>query len=612
MPLQPRPIALSLRQTCLYHAYRPRLNILSSVQPRHRHLSGTAYCHQTAKAADTAVPLRKQLKEEAKQRKKSAKAAGKGNNEANPLLDKWELTVGIEVHAELNTAHKLFSTARTSANAEPNEHVARFDVALPGAQPAFQKATLVPALRAALAMNCDIQPRSSWDRKHYFYQDQPNGYQITQYYEPFARNGSLTLTLEDGIDPNDIVESKGSADNSSLTIGIKQIQMEQDTAKTALQPPSTYLLDFNRVSHPLIEIITLPHIHSPATAAATVRKIQSLLRSVDSCVAGMEMGGLRADVNVSVRQRGSTGENNEYSGVTGLGTRTEIKNLSSFKAVEDAVAAERDRQIKLLEAGGVVEGETRGWTIGSTETTRLRSKEGEVDYRYMPDPDLPPVLISNELVEHLRKTLPELPDSTVSRTLNDFGLSMKDAKTLFSLDDGERLEYCAETIELVQDKLSTQTADDGQNQVKVGKLVANWVLHEIGGLLASDGREWSDLTITTEELASLLANLMSKQITARVGKQILQQLYEEDSDDRISVDARIDEGNLRLRPISREEYIELAQSIMDGNPDMVSAVRDKGQKGKTMWFVGQMVRRAEEGTVEAEKAKEIIEELLFP
>ncbi|KAG9544282.1 hypothetical protein KCU71_g10577, partial [Aureobasidium melanogenum] len=612
MPLQPRPITLSLRQTCLYHVRQTRLNLPAGVHIRRQQFSRTAYHHQGAKAAETAVPLRKQLKEEAKQRKKSAKAAGKGSNEVNTLLDKWELTVGIEVHAELNTAHKLFSTARTSVNAEPNEHVARFDAALPGAQPAFQTATLIPALRAALAMNCDIQPRSSWDRKHYFYQDQPNGYQITQYYEPFARNGSLTLTLEDGIDPNDVPEPKGSAENMALTIGIKQIQMEQDTAKTALQPPSTYLLDFNRVSHPLIEVITLPQIHSPATAAATVRKIQSLLKAVDSCVAGMEMGGLRADVNVSVRQRGSTGDNNEYSGVTGLGTRTEIKNLSSFKAVEDAVTAERDRQIKVLEAGGVIEGETRGWTIGSTETTRLRSKEGEVDYRYMPDPDLPPVLISNELVDHLRETLPELPDSTVFRTINDFGLSTKDAKTLFSLDDGERLEYCAETIELVQTKLSAQGSDDGQNQAKVGKLVANWVLHEIGGLLASDGREWSDLTISTEELASLLANLLSKQITARVGKQILQQLYEEDAGERVSVDARIDEGNLRLRPISREEYIELAQAIMDENPNMVSAVRDKGQKGKTMWFVGQMVRRAEEGTVEAEKAKEIIEELLFP
>jgi aspartyl-tRNA(Asn)/glutamyl-tRNA(Gln) amidotransferase subunit B len=182
MPLQPRPITLSLRQTCLYHACRPRLNTLAGILPRHQNIARTAYCLQTAKAADTAVPLRKQLKEEAKQRKKSAKAAGKGETQANALLDKWELTVGIEVHAELNTAHKLFSTARTSANAEPNEHVARFDIALPGAQPAFQKATLIPALRAALAMNCDIQSRSSFDRKHYFYQDQPNGYQITQYY----------------------------------------------------------------------------------------------------------------------------------------------------------------------------------------------------------------------------------------------------------------------------------------------------------------------------------------------------------------------------------------------------------------------------------------------
>ena len=180
MPLQARPITLSLRQTCLHHVRR--LSLLGGGPPCRQQFSKTAYHPQGAKAADTAVPLRKQLKEEAKQRKKSAKAAGKDKNQVNPLLDKWELTVGIEVHAELNTAHKLFSTARTSANAEPNEHVARFDVALPGAQPTFQKATLIPALRAALAMNCDIQPRSSWDRKHYFYQDQPNGYQITQYY----------------------------------------------------------------------------------------------------------------------------------------------------------------------------------------------------------------------------------------------------------------------------------------------------------------------------------------------------------------------------------------------------------------------------------------------
>lgn len=178
-----------------------------------------------------------------------------------------------------------------------------------------------------------------------------------------------------------------------MWVGIKQIQMEQDTAKTIQQPPSTYLLDFNRVSTPLIEIITLPHIHHPATAAACVKKIQSILKAIDANVVGMEMGGLRADVNVSVRERHSTGPGHEYAGVHGLGQRTEIKNLSSFKAVEEAIIAERDRQIEALESGGVIEGETRGWTIGQEGTRKLRGKEGEVDYRYMPDPDLGPVII---------------------------------------------------------------------------------------------------------------------------------------------------------------------------------------------------------------------------
>ena len=170
--------------------------------------------------------------------------------------------------------------------------------------------------------------------------------------------------------------------------------MEQDTAKTTQQPPDTILLDFNRVSHPLIEIITLPQIHHPQTAAACVKKIQALLQAVNAATIGMEMGGLRADVNVSVRSTYDTSGAHGYYGITGLGQRTEIKNLSSFKAVEDAVIAERDRQIDVLEAGGVIEGETRGWTLGSTETKKLRGKEGEVDYRYMPDPDLPPVIIA--------------------------------------------------------------------------------------------------------------------------------------------------------------------------------------------------------------------------
>lgn len=185
-------------------------------------------------------------------------------------------------------------------------------------------------------------------------------------------------------------------DGKSVLVGLKQIQLEQDTAKTIHQAPSTSLLDFNRVSHPLIEIITLPQIHHPRTAAACVKKIQSILQAVSAVTTGMEMGGLRADVNVSVRSKYADDDSSDgyaYSGIKGLGQRTEIKNLNSIKAVEDAIIGERDRQIRVLEAGGKVEAETRAWSLGSTETTRLRGKEGEVDYRYMPDPDLSPLII---------------------------------------------------------------------------------------------------------------------------------------------------------------------------------------------------------------------------
>lgn len=556
-------------------------------------------------ASSDAVPLRKHLKDEAKRKKAEAKASNNGNKKqkTDPRLEKWELTVGIEVHAELNTACKLFSSAPTASaegNGLPNSHVALFDAAMPGAQPQFQTATLLPALRAAIAFECQVQRKSGWDRKHYFHWDQPNGYQITQYYEPFAKDGVLELTAEDGVPAADL---NGA---SSLKIGVKQIQMEQDTAKTTSHPPSTYHIDYNRAGHPLIEVITLPHIHSPQTAAAVVRKIQATLKSVDACVTGMELGGLRADVNVSVRQRGTDGTSS-YSGVSGLGQRTEIKNLSSFKAVEDAIVAERDRQISVLEAGGVIEGETRGWSLGATETTRLRGKEGEVDYRYMPDADLPPLFISSALVEHLRSTLPELPDITVERVQKTYGLSAKDAKTIVSQDDGDRLEYMEETIQLLGQKLG----DSKQDQLKLGKNVGNWVLHELGGLQTSNEESWESITISPAELADIIVNVTHKQITARVAKQLLATLNDMPAQEsRPTVEQLIEDGNLRLRPLSPQEYEALAQFIMDENPEMVSAVKDKGQKGKAMWFVGQMVRRGEEGTVEPEQARLVVERML--
>jgi aspartyl-tRNA(Asn)/glutamyl-tRNA(Gln) amidotransferase subunit B len=559
-----------------------------------------------APVAQEAVPLRKHLKDEAKRKKAEAKKAS-NKKQTDPRSEKWELTVGIEIHAELNTACKLFSSAPTDGqDGLSNSRVALFDAAMPGTQPQFQRATLLPAVRAALALDCEIQRKSGWDRKHYFHWDQPNGYQITQYYHPFAKDGRLILTAADGVPAEDLQGAE------SLTVGIKQVQMEQDTAKTTHHPPSTYHIDLNRAGHPLIEIITLPQIHSPQTAAAVVRKIQGILKAVDACVTGMELGGLRADVNVSIRERGTDGTGSSYSGVSGLGQRTEIKNLSSFKAVEDAIIAEQDRQIAVLEAGGVIEGETRGWTLGTTETTRLRGKEGEVDYRYMPDPDLPPLLIGSELVDHLRSNLPPLPEDVVAYLEETYGISKKDAKTLAELDDGERIDFLEQTVEYMKSR------DPAVDTAKAGRAAANWILHEIGGLLTTSetSMAFEDLTVTPKELADILYFLQSKRITARTAKQSLAHFFDlpVGPEKRLSIEQIIEEQELWLRPLSEEGYVELLKSIMDENAKMVETVREEAKKGKTgkiMWFVGQMVRKGEEGTVVPEKAREVVERVLI-
>ena len=410
---------------------------------------------------------------------RTSAGAARLKNTANASTSQWELTVGIEVHAELATSAKLFSRAGTSLTASPNAEASVFDTAFPGAQPQLQPEVLLPALRAALALNCQIQPWSAWDRKHYFWWDQPQGYQITQYYAPFAKDGHVVLLP--GVD----FDMK-AAEALDSTIGIKQVQMEQDTAKTILQPPDTSLLDFNRAGTPLIEIITRPVIKDPKIAAAVVKKIQSLLQDVGANTTGMEMGGLRADVNVSVRHVKSAFNNGfEYDGVKGLGQRTEIKNLSSFKAVEDAIVAERDRQIEILEAGGKIEGETRGWTLGAMTTRRLRGKEGEVDYRYMPDPDLPPLQIGSDLVGEVRKHLPrtqgdwllEITSPKKSSESGQYGrigaISMKDCKTLVSLEGGERLDFFLDTVQLLEKSLQ------GHSNFKplfseTDSLVCNW------------------------------------------------------------------------------------------------------------------------------------------
>ncbi|KAJ1326101.1 aspartyl-tRNA(Asn)/glutamyl-tRNA(Gln) amidotransferase subunit B [Microdochium nivale] len=557
------------------------------------------------------VPLRKQLKDEAKQLK--ASGTKKKKNASNQVVPGWELTVGIEIHAQLNTPRKLFSPAATSFNDDPNTHVAYFDLATPGSQPLFQKETLVPALRAALALGCEIQHTSRFDRKHYFHWDQPSGYQITQYYEPFARDGRVHLKPRDGI---------ALEDQDGLTVGIKQVQMEQDTAKTLAQPDKVHWIDFNRVGAPLIEIITHPDIHHPATAAAFVRKVQAVLNATDACVSGMEAGGLRADVNVSVRRTDETAS-------APLGQRTEIKNLSSFKAVEDAIIAERDRQIAVLESGGKIEGETRGWSIGATETRRLRGKEGEVDYRYMPDPDLAPVIIGDDLVAHLRDTMGELPDAEVDELIRDFGLSPKDALALVAIDSGMRVEYFWNVVHALRQRLASQPDRDASRDTACFQLAANWILHELGRLTAADQADLADqqLGLTQDgecrrvpvaHLADIISFLHGGKVTAKIAKELLWVVFRGAiPGEYASVQELVDKEGLWFRELSEAEYEALADQAVVGQEHIVrqfaaaaAADNNKYPDGKLMFLVGQMIRLGSEERIDPQSAARVLRRLL--
>ncbi len=567
------------------------------------------------------VPFRKRQKEQAKALKAAGSPNKKKNKADNQTVPGWELTVGIEIHAQLNTARKLLSpaaaptTAAAPFNDAPNHHVALFDAAVPGSQPLFQPATLIPAVRAALSLGCTIQPVSRFDRKHYFHWDQPSGYQITQYYHPFARDGVVTLYPRDGIAPED---------GDRIDVAIRQVQMEQDTAKTTAQPAHAHWIDFNRVGLPLVEIITHPTIHHPATAAAFVRKVQMLLASVDACVSGMEAGGLRADVNVSVRRDPTLFPS--AAETPPLGTRTEIKNLSSFKAVEDAIIAERDRQIALLESGGVVEGETRGWSLGSTETRRLRAKEGEVDYRYMPDPDLGPVVIADDLVAHLASTMGLLPDAELDDLIERYGLSSKDALSLARLDDGARIMYFYRVLDSLEARLSSKAGKGGLDDVtnvsspssdyRHALLAANWCLHELGKLteLSSDLGMTPDgeCNVPSSDLADILCHLHRREITARVAKDLLWGVFRGDIPPG-RVTQTVDDGSLWFKELSAEEYAEVADAAVAGEDKVLAEfLRFKQGKakvypqGKLMFLVGKMMRAGNEQRMDPASAETLL------
>lgn len=422
--------------------------------------------------------------------------------------------------------------ARTShGDNNPNTHISPLDVSLPGTLPVFNPAVLLPALRAAIALNCTPAEVSRFDRKHYFYWDQPAGYQLTQFYAPLALDGWIILFSHDGVPQ---LEGCDEPDDG-IRIGILQIQLEQDTGKTIVSSPNS-MIDLDRVGSPLIEIITHPFDCPDLTFPGLVmKKIQASLKAVDACVIGMEWGGLRADVNVSVRLT---------EGPDVFGQRCEIKNVSSIKAVHAAVKSETNRQIRILEDGGVVKGETRGWDAEKGVTRRLRGKEGEVDYRFMPDPDLPPVFVNRDLLVTLKNSMPPVPDKILSKLRADpYNLQVKDAQTLMLWDQSRAstsekgvVHYYTDVVSKVQDSLLIdQYPEDlkkarkqkGNSKERMlidenrrlvlpvdgGRVAGNWVIHALGGHLATMNLSWQENPMDSQRMADLVRYVITKRIT---------------------------------------------------------------------------------------------------
>lgn len=474
---------------------------------------------------------------------------------SNTPVSPWIVTVGLEIHAQLATPHKLFSSAQNRFSSDPNRDLAPFDAALPGTQPRLNQHAVSLAVRAALAFDCKVNPASSFDRKHYFYPDQPAGYQITQHYNPLAHHGSFSLFERDGIGQKDSIE-----------VGIAQVQIEQDTARTTyFESPPESLVDLNRNGAPLIEVVTTPSIPSAQAAGAALRKVQAILRAVQASDASMEAGGMRCDVNVSV----TTSKDRHL----GPSRRIEIKNLANGRIVTDAVTAESARQIAVLSSGGTVGKETRGYDVEKRETFLTRTKETATDYRYMPEPDLHAIKISNKFLEQCRSSLPELPDAQLDRLLAaPFSLALNDARVLLQNANLKQL----------YDDVLQRLGSSGRTP----KVVANWIVHELLGrerVMTESGKAIH--SIGAEQMSSLIRMVLDGTLNGSAAKMVLQIILEGHTR---TVKEIVDVRGLTATS-SEEELLQIVGAIMDKSPSQASKLKS-GDTRIAKWFVGQVMR----------------------
>jgi aspartyl-tRNA(Asn)/glutamyl-tRNA(Gln) amidotransferase subunit B len=456
----------------------------------------------------------------------------------------WEVVIGLEVHAQVTSKSKLFSGASTEFGGEPNSHVSLVDAAMPGMLPVINEECVRQAVRTGLGLNAQINLRSVFDRKNYFYPDLPQGYQISQYKSPVVGEGEVTVELDGG---------------KTATIGIERLHLEQDAGKLLHdQSPTMSYVDLNRSGVALMEIVSKPDIRDAEQAKAYVTKMRSILRYLGTCDGDMEKGSLRADVNVSVRKPGEA-----------LGTRCEIKNMNSIAFIGQAIEYEARRQIEILEDGGAIEQETRLYDPNKGETRSMRSKEEAHDYRYFPDPDLLPLEFTQAFVDALKMELPELPDQKRARFISEFGLSPYDASVLVAERES------ANFYESVLAGLANGARD--------GKLAANWVINELFGRLNKEGGVISASPISAEQLGAIVDLIGEGTISGKIAKDLFEIVWQEGGDPRELVESR---GMKQVTDLSAIEKV--VDDIIAGNPDKVAQAKAKPQL--VGWFVGQVMK----------------------
>ncbi|MDI1282153.1 Asp-tRNA(Asn)/Glu-tRNA(Gln) amidotransferase subunit GatB [Brevundimonas sp.] len=462
----------------------------------------------------------------------------------------WEIVMGLEIHAQVASKAKLFSGAAVGFGAGPNEQVSLVDAGFPGMLPTLNGHCVEQAVRTGLGLKAQINKRSQFDRKNYFYPDLPQGYQISQLYFPIVGEGEVEVEAEDG---------------TFFTVGVERLHLEQDAGKLIhdLSPSESYV-DLNRAGTALMEIVSKPHMRSPEEAVAYVKKIRTILVYLGTCDGDMEKGNLRADVNVSVCRVGGYEKFRATGDFSHLGTRCEIKNVNSFRFISQAINYEARRQIEILEDGGKIDQETRLYDPTAGETRSMRSKEEANDYRYFPDPDLLPLELEQAWIDTIRASLPELPDEKRKRLMSQYGLSQYDAVVLIS--EQAKADYFEE-------------AAKGRD----AKLVSNWVTNELSARLAADHLDFSQSPLPAAHVAELVALIEEGVISSRIAKEVFDHVWAGEGSPRQVVEAR---GLVQVNDTGAIE--KAVDEIIAANPDKAAAVADKPQA--IGWFVGQVMK----------------------